>query len=530
MAAKGVCELCGFADDSYRLEENGTVMKVCKFCHDGYLERMGLSPDADKPIKDVALTLDLDEVKETDFDLDGVSGEELLQLKLEIESRKENERVKTLDPKQLDTLLNATETDKKVLSGVKKKEQRRKKQAIAAGVDDSGEDYKASEELIRSGEELQKAMEGLRKVSDSDEALDESDDSVAPLIAKIVHGEPEKPDDVKSGINESKSVSEAEETVLNEPPAEVSAQSKAEPPPESESVKTVKDSVEKQNDTTAHADEKNNSDTEQENTMSDKKTAAAKPAEEKEERVSREERVREKIHAEAHQTIDDERIQITSPEVALSRDRRPKTNLDVATSENTGAVRFFNAFKYVMHRVSYTILVAAIVLAVATVMFIRAGWQQGLIVFAAGLGAIGIGFLLMWYLSHCYELDKRAQLLRIRQQEILFESMSSECYRELRTKFTIIKALGWLLNKLSVLLPLVVLLGGNIAGIIVSFIPQGFYWLYPVISAGASVAGVLVYYIVKFAADCTAYMLDRERNQQIQQQTLLDILGELKKK
>ena len=52
MAQKGVCELCGFADDSYRIEENGAVMRVCKFCHDGHLERMGLSPDADKPLDD----------------------------------------------------------------------------------------------------------------------------------------------------------------------------------------------------------------------------------------------------------------------------------------------------------------------------------------------------------------------------------------------------------------------------------------------------------------------------------------------
>ena len=62
--AKKVCELCGYADDSYSIEENGTVMKVCKFCHDGYLERMGLPPDADKPISDVASMLDYESVKD----------------------------------------------------------------------------------------------------------------------------------------------------------------------------------------------------------------------------------------------------------------------------------------------------------------------------------------------------------------------------------------------------------------------------------------------------------------------------------
>ena len=239
---------------------------------------------------------------------------------------------------------------------------------------------------------------------------------------------------------------------------------------------------------------------------------------------------REKIHAEANQTTDDERISITSPEVAIRKDERPKTNLDVAISEYTGGVKFYNAFKYVMHRATYSIFLAVVVLAVSTVMFVIDTWQHAAIVLGGGAGSIAIGCLLMWYLSHCYELDRRALLLRIRQQEILFDSMGEKCYRELRTKFTMIKALGWLLNKLTVLLPLIIVLGGNIAAIVVGLIMRTtvYFWLFPVISAGASVAAVLVYYIVKFLADWIAYALDRERNQQIQQQTLLDMLSELR--
>ena len=489
--AKGVCELCGFADDGYRIEENGAVMKVCKFCHDGYLERMGLPPDADKPVEDVALTLDLDGAKDIGLDLDGVSGAELLQLKIELDERKENTRVPTLDERRLDALLSTTEDDKRVLTSVRQKEQRRKKKAAVAGEDETGEDYKASEELLRSGEELQRVVEGLQKIAEGDEPDDEPDETVAPLIAKIVASQEEiaSPDDGgKDGA------------------AEITA---------------------KQTETLPEEKEKGVGDDAKETEMSGK-NVKREPKDDK--RVNKEEMAREKIRAAAHQTIDDERIHITSPEIALSKDTRPKTNFDVATSEYAGTVRFLDAFKYVMHRVSYTVLLGLIVLAVSTVLFIRDGWEHGLIVLGAGAGAVAIGFLLMWYMSHCYELDRRAQLLRIRQQEILFESMNSDCYRELRTKFTVIKALGWLLNKLSVLLPLVVFVGGNIAAVILSFVMYGMYWLFPVVSATATVAGVLIYYMIKFSADCVAYMLDKERNQQIQQQTLLDILLHLKNK
>ncbi|MCI8459338.1 MAG: hypothetical protein HFE46_06715 [Clostridia bacterium] len=428
MADKGVCELCGFADDSYRIDENGTVMKVCKFCHDGYLERMGLSPDADKPVQDVALTIDVNALQADDIDFDSMTPEEVQALKDELAGR-QNMRVPTLDEQQLGTLLSVTEDDKRVLTGVRQKERRRKKK--------------------------------------------ETENADSALIAKIEQAEKK---------NERLQLQFSEED-----------------------VQAVADAI-----------------SAKENDMSNKTSKPEKNTREEKEAIAR-----ERIHAAANQTIDDERIRITSPEVELRKDRRPKTNLDVAVSEYAGGVRFLDTFKYVLHRISYAVFLGLIVLAVSTVLFIRDGWQHGLIVLGGGLGAVLIGFLLVWYLSRCYELDRRALLLRIRQQEILFESMNSDCYRELRTKYTMIKALGWLLNKLSVLLPLAVLVGGNIAAVIAAFLRS--YWLFPVLSGCATVAAVLVYYLVKFAADRIAYMLDRERNQQVQQQTLLDILDRLKK-
>ncbi|MDE6398151.1 MAG: hypothetical protein K2L51_02410 [Clostridiales bacterium] len=482
MAEKGVCELCGFADDSFRIEENGAVMKVCKFCHDGYLERMGLTPEADKSSPEETLHIDIDALKSADIDTDGMTAEELLQLKMELEARS-NTRVPTLDESQLDTLLATTEDDKKVLTGVRQKENRRRKRAAAIGLDDSGEDYKASEELLRSGEELQRVVEGLQKVAKGiDDAPPDAEEEPAPLIAKIVAPRVEGDDPVRE--EQAEKTGKTSENVTKSQP---------------------KGASRKENDMKTES----------------------KPQPKEEARAAKEAQAREKIHAAANQTIDDERISITSPEVELRRDRRPKTNLDVAISEYAGGVRFLDAFKYVLHRVSYAVFLGLIVLAVSTVLFIRDGWQHGLIVLGGGAGAVLLGFMLAWYLSHCYELDRRALLLRIRQQEILFDAMNSDCYRELRTKYTMIKALGWLLNKLSVLLPLVMLVGGNVAAVILAFLQK--YWLFPVVSACATVAGVLMYYLIKFAADRVAYTLDRERNQQIQQQTLLDILQQLKK-
>ena len=342
MAEKGVCELCGFADDSFRIEENGAVMKVCKFCHDGYLERMGLTPETDKPSPEETLQIDIDALKNADIDTDGMTAEELLQLKMELEARA-NTRVPTLDESQLDTLLATTEDDKKVLTTVRQKENRRRKRAAAIGLDDSGEDYKASEELLRSGEELQRVVEGLQKVAKGiDDAPPEAEEVAAPLIAKIVAPRPES--DEPKREEQAKEARQADELIAGSRP-------------------------------------------ENENRKENEMKTESKPQQKEAARAARAEQAREKIHAEANQTIDDERISITSPEVELRRDRRPKTNLDVAISEYAGGVRFLDAFKYVLHRVSYAVFVGLIVLAVSTVLFIREGWQHGLIVLGGGAGA-----------------------------------------------------------------------------------------------------------------------------------------------
>ena len=94
-----------------------------------------------------------------------------------------------------------------------------------------------------------------------------------------------------------------------------------------------------------------------ENDMPNKTSKPEKNTREEKEAIAR-----ERIHAAANQTIDDERIRITSPEVELRKDRRPKTNLDVAVSEYAGGVRFLDTFKYVLHRISYAVFLGLIVL------------------------------------------------------------------------------------------------------------------------------------------------------------------------
>lgn len=232
---------------------------------------------------------------------------------------------------------------------------------------------------------------------------------------------------------------------------------------------------------------------------------------------------REKMQKAANPTIDDERIKITSPEVELPKDSRLKTNFDVATKEHVSSVRFIEAFKYVMHPVVYSIFAGVVVLAVATVLMIVMSWKEAVIDFFAGCGAVAVGFLLVWYLKRRLEVDRRTFLLRIRQEQIVFDSVSTPCYRELKTKYPIIKALAWLFGKLSVIIPVVVVIGGTVAAVILSFL--SYWWLLAPVMVGAMLGAVLLYYVLKFAADYISYKLDVERNQQIIQQSLLDLLS-----
>ena len=67
----------------------------------------------------------------------------------------------------------------------------------------------------------------------------------------------------------------------------------------------------------------------------------------------------------------------------------------------------------------------------------------------------------------------------------------------------------------------------SVAAVIVAFL--SYYWLFNLVLFGAILAGIVTYWLVKLCADVVAYKLDLERNQQIMQQTMLDILTELRK-
>ncbi len=41
MAKNGTCELCGLPDNSYSIESDGKVFKVCKLCYDGFIDKHG---------------------------------------------------------------------------------------------------------------------------------------------------------------------------------------------------------------------------------------------------------------------------------------------------------------------------------------------------------------------------------------------------------------------------------------------------------------------------------------------------------
>lgn len=414
-AKKGVCELCGFADDGYSIEENGTVTKVCKFCHDGYLERMGLPPDEGARVENLELTLDINSATED--------------------------------------ISDAAELTQSAFGDVRKTEKKPAEETDGEDEKDYEEEQSGMKVEPLSEEELNKVLWGGHKKSRIKPAVGKEENSASSDFARAV--------------KESNSPAAAEKA---EP-------EKAEKAEKSES------------------------------------SAQKKP--------------RHDIMDEVNPKIDDERIKITSPEVRLARDERPKTNLDVEVTEYKSSVRFLNAFKYVFHEVVYAILLGLVVATVTTVLFVVKTWQEAVTVLAGGVIAIGLSYFLMWFLRSRYEKDKRAYLLRIRQQEILFESMNSDCYRELKTKFTVMKSLGWLLGKLSVLLPLAVIIGGVVASVITCFLVK--FWLMPIVLFGTIVGAIIMYWIVKFFADVVGYALDLERNQQIQSQTLLDILKVLKK-
>lgn len=394
MAKSGTCELCGMPDNSYSVEDNGRVFKVCKLCYDGFLEKHGT---------------------------DSLVGDEIDELAEQIPTPPSGgAKPETLTDAQMARLLTP------------------------------------------SGEERRKINAALKKA----------------LAAKVEQTLSADTEDITRELLETK--------------AEIAEEEHS--PAKPKTGDTIMEQTRKQ----------------------DAEQQSAQRAEERKKAAA------ERLRKAANPTIDDERIKITSPEVELPADTRPKTNFDVATEGHMGGVRFIQAFKYVVNPVVYAVFAGLITLAVATVLMITMSWKEAVIDFFAGAGAVVVGFLLVWYLKRRLEVDKRTLLLRIHQEEILFDSMTTPCYRELKTKYPMIKALGWLLGKLSVILPVVVIIGGTIAGVILSFLKL--WWLLAPVTAAAAVGGVLVYYIIKYFCDRVNYKLDLERNQQILEQSLLDLL------
>lgn len=411
MAKNGTCELCGLPDNSYSIESDGKVFKVCKLCYDGFIDKHG-SDSAE------------------------ISDDELAALAEMPAPPAAAGKPETLSPDQMAKLLTPTSEERRKLNAALKRAAARAEQSLAADTED------LKRELLRDKEEIEK--ESIAKKAKQPASVGQKETDMTTT---------------------SKSSSEAEQDALD---------------------RDLK---------AARAEEKR---------------AAAL----------------EKAKRAANPTIDDERIKITSPEVALQADSRPKTNFDVATKEHVSSVRFIEAFKYVMHPVVYAIFAGLVVLAVATALMITVSWKESVIDFFAGAGAVAVGALLVWYLKRRFEVDRRTLLLRIRQEQIAFDSISTPCYRELKTKYPVIKALGWLLSKLSVVIPVITIIGGTVTAVILTFLQL--WWLLAPVVCAAAIGGVLMYYIFKFSADYINYKLDIERNQQLIQQSLLDILSKKK--
>lgn len=443
MSKNTACELCGLPDNSYTIEDAGKVFKVCKLCHDGFVEKQGADPSASPDI-----------IEQLIDEMDMPSAPD--------------SKVETLSPEQMAKLLTPTSDERKKLYASLRKAAAQKgdQKGISADTEDLKRELLQVKEEIEAEKRLKAEMEEEKRQR--------------VMVENVKNVASELEDAVNSDSIDS-SVEEAMKKLM---------------------VKS-----------------KSPSEKEQEQLDIDIK---AKRAEEK--RIA----AQEKALKAANPTIDDERIKITGPEVELEKDRRPKTNFDVATKEHVGAVRFIEAFKYVMHPVVYAVFAGIVTLAVATVLMIIMSWKEAVINFFAGAGAVALGFLFVWYLKRKFETDRRTYLLRIRQEQIAFDSMTTSCYRELKTKYPIIRGAGWLMSRLAVIIPVVIIIGGTVAAVIATFL--SIWWIFAPVALCATVGAVLVYYVLKFVADFISYKLDIERNQQIMQQSLLDLLSQKKGK
>lgn len=448
MSKSGTCELCGMSDNSYTIEDDsGNVLKVCKLCHDGYLEKTGRDP-------------------ETEGIVDPVS-------QIVVDSKTDGSKVQALTPEEMAKLLKPNSEERRKLYASLRKRQRE----LDAEKDVDKDESKYVQEQLRFLEDIEKEKDVAKEKAD---ARDRADAKERELEDKF---DDEEPLSLNKNLDDS---------LLK---GRIVLDGKVDRKTEAALGPLIKGS---------------------------KKQKERKPLREYPDKEHRRDYAKERVRAAARVKSDDERITITSPEVELKTDKRYKTNLDVAVSEYESGVRFLDVFHYVMHPISYCIFVGVIVLAVATTMFVSS-WMQGVINLAAGLGATAACMGLMWYLKSRLMTDRRTYLLRIRQEQILFDSMRTECYRQLRTRYPMIKSIAAACQRLSVIVPFLVVVAGGIAAVVTSF--TFYYWLLAPVLVGSACAAILLYYIFALMSNMIYYKLDLEKNAQIQQQTLLDLLS-----
>jgi len=214
--------------------------------------------------------------------------------------------------------------------------------------------------------------------------------------------------------------------------------------------------------------------------------------------------------------------------VELRADNRPKTNFDVAANQYNVAIRFKDRIKIAYNKFLFLTIV---LLAVTTVAIVQAviyrNILEPLVTAGGGILAALLGFLILWVIGLRQRAVRRSQLMRIKQQRILFESHSSDCYRELKTKYTVIKSIATVLFYLAYVIPAMVMVGALIAGVILTFLVH--FAVFAIAIAASALAAAVLFFLIMLASELITIGLDKEKNQQLQQQTLLDILHHLKR-
>ena len=108
MAKNGTCELCGLPDNSYSIENDGKVFKVCKLCYDGFIAKHGTDSVSDS---------DIDELAE----------------KMSVTPESAGSRPETLSPEQMEKLLKPTgEERRKINAAIKRAAAAKAEQILAA--------------------------------------------------------------------------------------------------------------------------------------------------------------------------------------------------------------------------------------------------------------------------------------------------------------------------------------------------------------------------------------------------------------